>query len=101
MTTWLQNAPETRVGFAERAHDIASFVREGVNFGLAARGLRITPDGGIEIGSAASPQRALREGDDSGASEVNDCLRRATFMGKWLARAGSTNTVFALLGIRP
>ncbi len=101
MTTWLQSTPEARIGFAARSREIVPFVREGLTFGVAARGLRITPDGGVEVGSGISTRRTLSPTDGESAEEVNECLRRATFTGKWLARAGSPSTVFALWGIRP
>lgn len=101
MTSWLQHAPEVRVGFADRTRDVSPFVREGVSFGLAARGLRITPDGGIEAAAGMSLRRMVQENEGSGPTDVNECLRRATFIGRWLARAGSPSTVFALWGIRP
>jgi hypothetical protein len=101
MTSWLQQTPEARVGFAERTRDVTPFVREGFSFALAARGIRITPDGGVEVGTGISVRRVLPEGDGDVVTDANECLRRATFIGKWLARAGTPSTVFALWGIRP
>jgi hypothetical protein len=101
MTSWLLQMPEVRVGFADRARDVSPFVREALSFALAARGVRITPDGGIEVGTGVSVLRLVPADDPGALTDANDCLRRATFVGKWLARAGSPSTVFALWGIRP
>jgi hypothetical protein len=101
MSSWLLQRPEARVGFAERARNVAPFVREGLMFGLASRALRIAPDGGIEAAAGVSTKRELPKRAGAAAEDVNDCLRRATFAGRWLAGAGSASTIFALWGIRP
>jgi hypothetical protein len=33
--------------------------------------------------------------------EVRNCVKRARFVGKWLAESGSSDTVMAILGVRP
>ena len=35
------------------------------------------------------------------SEEIKDCLRRARFVGRWLARGGTPATLYALFGIRP
>jgi hypothetical protein len=33
--------------------------------------------------------------------EVRSCMKRAEFIGKWLASSGSSSTVMAIFGVRP
>jgi hypothetical protein len=35
------------------------------------------------------------------SDEVRECAKRAEFLGRWLEKAGGTETVMALLGVRP
>lgn len=102
MTTWMQRHPQVRSGFGERARELVPFIRAGLTFGLTASALRITPTGDVEAGSAISTSRALDALAPTGtADDANECLRRATFVGRWLSQAGSASTVFAIWGVRP
>ena len=35
------------------------------------------------------------------SEEVNECARRAEFVGKWFAKAGTASTVMAVVGVKP
>jgi hypothetical protein len=98
MTAWLQDSPDVRVGFAERTRALVPYAREAIIFALYNGALRLTESGDIET---TSPRLISRELRGSDMDEANECLRRASFVGRWLARAGSASTVYALWGIRP
>jgi hypothetical protein len=38
---------------------------------------------------------------DEATQEVRDCVRRAEFVGRWFAAAGTPTTVMALWGVTP
>jgi hypothetical protein len=98
MTVWLEEFPEVRVGFPERVRVLAPHVREAVRFALSMAAVRLTADARLEVSDDAQARRELR---GEATDEVNECLRRASFIGRWLTGAGSMSTVFASWGIRP
>jgi Family of unknown function (DUF6521) len=98
MTVWLENFPEVRVGFPERVRAIAPYLREAVRFSLATGMIRLTEDARLEVPDDV-PGVHRRHGKDD--AEVNECLRGAVFVGRWLAGAGPMSTIFVSWGVRP
>lgn len=92
---WIETHPDISATIPIRASALASLLREGLLFALAHRICSLA-DGGLSI----SPYLSLRN-PRSSADEVTQCHRSALFMGRWLARAGSPETVLALFGVRP
>jgi Family of unknown function (DUF6521) len=98
LTVWLEDLPEVRVGFPERVRALAPYAREGVRFALARDAVRLTGDARLTVPDGAPARRELR---GEATDEVNECLARANFVGRWLTGAGSMSTTFAIWGIRP
>ena len=98
LPTWLQSNRDTLLGFPDRIRALMPFTREALTFLTTRRILVFTDDGHISTGSAkpvgVTKYRRATE-------EIADCCKRAEFVGRWLAMAGSSVTIFALLGIRP
>jgi hypothetical protein len=94
---WLERNPETRIGFAERVRDLVPFTAEGIVFASNQRWLTIIQSRLVRYTNAVSPTAALRPP----GGDVRECAKSAYFLGRWLATAGSPNTIYALLGIRP
>jgi hypothetical protein len=97
LVAWLQNNGEARVGFAQRVLAVRPHTREAILFGtthgwLTLRGGLIAP---------TINERTIKNSAQSLETEARECLRRATFVGKWFARAGNASTVMALWGVRP
>jgi hypothetical protein len=93
MPVWLQEHQVLREGFAARARAVAPAVREALVVALASGVVRL--DGGA-FASAAEPFRARRA-----TAETRAIIRRARFVGRWLARAGDVETIYFLWGIKP
>lgn len=92
---WLQSNPEVRLNFAGMARSMVPVVREGILYGTRGGVLRLSG-----IGLEALPVRALNTiGERS--SEVSEILRKANFVGRWYASAGTTDTVMILWGVQP
>jgi hypothetical protein len=98
LAAWLTANPDLRVGFADRMSALLPFVREGLVFALAHKAITLASHGTLDIGTGFHFAKLIPEATDS---SENDCLTRATFAGKWLARAGSATTAFTLFGVRP
>lgn len=96
MHPWLQDHQEARVGFSERCAAVAAYTREAVLF--AARGALLTFS---QDGSLQSPRLRLRRLPWPSDSESAICRQRARFVGRWLATAGDSPTIFAMWGVRP
>lgn len=95
---WLQDHPEVRVGFVERARELAPFTREALIF-LGSRGqLRVADEGAVLVDGKLGRGKAplLRE-----SQELGEILAAAKFVGRWFAYAGEPATVFQIWGVCP
>lgn len=98
LVVWLNDNPLARGRIASLARLLVTFTKEGMTFGGVYGLIRI--DEGrfhAEEGRKQSVNQSLRESSD----EVRVCAKRAEFVGKWFAQAGSAPTVLALMGVRP
>lgn len=93
---WLESHQELRVGFSDRCRSIAPYVREAILFGGQHGLLSATSDGRLAVSKTSR-----RSGRSPDSQDVAATLKAAKFVGRWLASAGPTNTVFALWGVRP
>ena len=95
---WLQEHPEARVTFAERARELATFTREALIFLGSLGQLRVADDGAVlahgKLGRGKAP--LLRE-----SQELGEILAAAKFAGRWFAHAGEPATVFQMWGVCP
>lgn len=96
MHPWLENHQQAQVGFAERCIAVKEHTKEALIYSGARRVLRVRADARLEI----ADQR-LRRPMWPADSEPVDCYEAARFVGRWLAHAGRTATIFAMWGIRP
>jgi hypothetical protein len=98
LVAWLQENPLPRVNIPESSRSLAPFTREAMIFGATHRILRITPR---HLSAEPTWRKRITQHLTELSMEVTDCTKRATFVGKWFARAGSPATVMAVLGVRP
>lgn len=97
LAAWVQNHPEIRLRFGEHAVAMMPVVREAVLFALTT--------GTITLADARLRTMALPKGLApalaNNTEEVRDVMRKAKFVGRWYANAGTTETIMALWGVRP
>ena len=98
LAVWLDENPLARGKVASRARLLVPFTKEALMFG-AVHGL-IRLDGG-SVRPSATWKRTVNRTLTESSDEVKSCAKRATFIGKWFAHAGSAATVLALIGVRP
>lgn len=98
LAVWLAEHPLARGGMANRARLLVPFTKEALTFG-GVHGL-IRLDGG-RVRADATWRRAVNQTMRGSSDEVKGCAKRAGFIGKWFAQAGSAATVLALIGVRP
>lgn len=94
MPAWLGAHPGIRSTVQERVPAVAGLVREGALLGLASGILRLE-SGGLAPGQLRRSEAARH------ASNLQDLLGAARFVGRWVARVESPATVLALWGVRP
>lgn len=97
---WLQREEnrDVLVSFAERASALVPFVREAILF-ACERGVLVIDENG-RLGGGANGLRGITNYRSIG-KEVREGIRLAELVGRWFALAGTTSTVFALMGVRP
>jgi len=98
LASWLESNAALRAGLADRARALVPFVREGILFGALHGALQLSGQGLVIPGRVVEPPEALTA---SATANAKSCLERARFVGRWLARAGSPETVMTLWGVRP
>ena len=98
LAVWLDEHPLARGTVASRARLLVPFTKEALTFG-GVHGL-IRLDGG-RLRAVATWKRAVNRALTESSDEVKVCAKRAAFIGKWFAKAGSAATVLALIGVRP
>jgi len=98
LPVWLDDNPVVRARLAERARTLVPYTREALMFGGMRGFLKVNADSvSAEQGWKRKISAELRRSSD----EVRSCAKRADFLGRWFAKAGSPATVMALMGVRP
>jgi hypothetical protein len=94
MGEWVRAHPELLVDLGDRARSLRPLVSAGVCFGLR-HGVLQTADGGLRAGHMQRrPHRMARSAD------VDSCVARAGFLGRWFAQQGDAVTTLAMWGLR-
>lgn len=96
LAAWLQDNPYLRETFPARARALSAAAREGMGVALATRLVSVGAGGVFQPAGRPRRRRDVRHTQDS-----QDVLKRARFVGRWFARAGSPATIYALWGVRP
>lgn len=94
LATWVSRNPVPRAGLPQRAAGLVEPVRAGLRFGLTHDVLSIEQDRLSAI--ARKRPRGVRP-----PAQLNEILRKANLVGRWLAKTDSPATVLALLGVAP
>lgn len=96
-SSWITNEENTaiKVGFADRAKNMAPYIKDALLFALKNDRLLINSNGMIVISSDT------RISVPCTTEEVRDCIRAAKLCGKWFSTIGDLKTAMALLGVQP
>lgn len=95
---WLEDNPEARVGFADRAANLLPYVRKGLIYAGGLDALRIGPEATVTLGAKRTSFRS--HFFDSATSDVQDTVRAVRLVGRWFAKAGDAATILCSWGIR-
>jgi hypothetical protein len=92
---WLQEYPEFLIEYDKKVQNLIPYVKESTIILLNERKIDINKDGKLIIGG----ENFKRKKTES-TSEIEQIIKKAKFMGKWLARSGSSATIYTLWGIK-
>jgi hypothetical protein len=96
---WTQDHRESLVGFAERVRQLQEITRESILFGLQTEILAVEDDGSLAVGSKRKGVTLKRT--PLFTDEVNECVERCRFLGRWFAASGPAANIFSSWGIAP
>jgi hypothetical protein len=94
MGEWVRAHPALLVDLASRARSLRPLVSTATCFGLR-HGLLDGEDGAIRAGNVKRRPRGMPKSTD-----VEDCLSRAGFLGRWFAEQADATTTLAIWGLR-
>lgn len=97
LAAWLVQNPQSHILFAERATALVSLIKEGILFGANGQLLEVSSSRIIALTKPSSMKNFLSQASE----EVNDCMKKAKFVGKWFASSGEYTTIMALWGVAP
>jgi hypothetical protein len=98
LAVWLNDNPLARGRIASRTQLLVAFTKEGMTFGGVHGFIRI---GGGQLHAEEAWKRNVNHSLRASSDEVRECAKKAEFLGKWFAQAGSVSTVLAMMGMRP
>lgn len=96
MGEWIRSHPDAAVGLGGRVRALRPLVSTGLKFGLT-HGLLSTETGG-SLHSMTLPRRPRRM---ARSTEVDKCVDKAGFLGRWFSEQPDPPTTLALWGLRP
>lgn len=98
LAVWLNENPLVRPRIADRAAKLVTFTKEALLFG-GVHGLLDLTSG--MVAANKDWKRKINAMQKESTDEVRTCAKRAEFVGRWFAKAGSPGTVMALIGVKP
>lgn len=98
LAVWLDENPSFQSTLAVRAKSLAPFTRDAIIFGGVRKLIYLSQNNiCADLSARGRSNAATRESSD----ETKACVKRAAFLGAWLAESGNAHTVMALMGVRP
>jgi hypothetical protein len=98
LINWAERNPDIMTSFVRRFVDLRNASRAGLLL-LTTSGLATIGAGGSILASDGKGVWASLESDASSA-DVKACMKKAAFLGRWLAVSGTPSTILTALGVR-
>ena len=92
---WLQRSPEVQVGLAARVNGTLDIVTQAIRFSAFSQVAVVNQNGRLVAGPHKVKASAVKALSDGPAQAI----KRAERLGYWFADAGSTRTVFDIMGL--
>jgi len=94
MGEWVRAHPELLMDLGDRARSLRPLVSAGLCFGLR-HGVLQSADGTLRAGPAQRRPRGMAR-----SADVDSCIARAGFLGRWFVQQGDAVTTLAMWGLR-
>jgi len=98
LPVWINAQPLIVASLPNRARSLVPYTKEAIAFGGRYRLISVNAD---QIFGSAEAERLMNRMLRQSSEEVQECMKKAEFLGKWFAHTGAPETIFTLLGIRP
>jgi hypothetical protein len=95
MVEWVRAHPEARIELPARARALRPLVSAGLRLALT-HSLLTARDGTVEASALRRRPRGMARSD-----EVDECLAKAQFLGRWFSEQPDWTTAMAWWGLRP
>nr|WP_042671949.1 three component ABC system middle component [Methylobacterium sp. B34] len=92
---WLERSPQVQVGLADRVNASLDIVSDAIRFGCFTRLLAIGAGARLSLGDKKLKSSAI----NALGEEPGQAIKRAGRLGHWFAAAGSTRSVFGIMGL--
>ena len=97
LLNWTQVNQELLISFPARAKGLVEITNESIEFLLCSGMVQMSDTGEIV---SASQKRKLSE-SFFWDKEIKQCIQKAKHVAKWFWGAGTTENIYACLGVRP
>ena len=98
LPVWISSQPLLVANLPTRSRSLVPYTKEAILFGGCNNLFRIEED---QIVAASGLDKAISAILRQSSAEVQECMKKSEFVGKWFAHTGSPETIFTLFGIRP
>jgi hypothetical protein len=92
---WFERNPRVQIGLSSRINGSMNIVTEAIRFACFARVLKLDEGARLQLG----PSKLKKSATKSLSDEPAQAIKRAERLGYWFALAGSTRTIFNVLGL--
>lgn len=92
---WIERSPQIHVSIHKRINLSMSIVKEAICFGCFTRALKVDQKACLLVGENRPKKTAINEL----STNSKETIRRAEKLGYWFSGAGSSKTVFNIMGV--
>jgi len=92
---WLERSPQIQIDLAKRVNASIDLVTEAIRFGCFTHMLAVDVRARLKLGGKKVKKSAFT----ALSEEPRETIKRAERLGYWCATAGSTRTVFDMMGL--
>ena len=98
LLTWIENNPDVRVGFSDRAQNLTPYLRDALRYAAMRQVICFASNGNITTGSkrASFTPKVLEET----TVDVRETVNAIRKVARWFAASGDTATILAAWGVR-
>jgi Family of unknown function (DUF6521) len=91
--TWIEENQSLKMTFPDLIRRTVPYTKESIMFLSMYKIIKFNKLGEIEV---LEKSKSIKD-----INEVTECFKKADLIGKWLANAGSSQSIFTNLGIKP